>query len=192
MFVLPGFIIKSIIDTLNPPRKATDSSFFFGCLAYSLVNSAIFSWAFILIRPLERESNWYWFILLSITLVGSVLIAIPIALIKQRRLIYKIAKKWDVSVIDPTPTAWDYWFSRSEPSFVLITLDDGSEIRGLFGEESFASSDPQDRDIFLEKLYLKENNSEAWKDNPENDGLYISKDTIMLIEFKRVHKSGGD
>jgi hypothetical protein len=55
IFIMPGFIIKSIIDTLNPPKKINDSIFFILCLAYSLVNCAVCSWAYVLIRPLAEE-----------------------------------------------------------------------------------------------------------------------------------------
>jgi len=183
MFILPGFIIKNIIDMLNPPRKTTDPSFLLGCLAYSLVNAAIFSWAFILVGSSELRGAAYWGVLLGIVLVGAVLIAFVVALLKQRRWIYEIVKKLRMKVIDPTPTAWDFWFSKQECSFVFITLKDGSTVEGWFGVNSFASSDPDQRDIFIERTYS------AGELSPKNAGLYIPKDEIKSIEFKREEES---
>ena len=40
IFLLPGFIIKSVMDTLVPPAKHNDSKYFFSCLLYSIVNCA--------------------------------------------------------------------------------------------------------------------------------------------------------
>jgi hypothetical protein len=187
IFVLPGFIINGIIDTLNPPKKIGDSHFFLSCLAYSLVNCAVCSWAYILIKPFaEGNSVVYWILFLGITLIGAIAISILIGMIKQWRIISRIANRLHVKLLDPTPTAWDYWFSKQEGSLVLITLTDGSEIRGWFGNNSFASSDADERDIFIEKAYIKSADSEKWLDNPENNGLYISKNMIKLIELKKL------
>jgi len=185
IFILPGFIIKSGINALNPARKTSDGAFFLSCLVYSLVNCAVCSWAYILIRPLaDKNAVIYWVLLLTITLLGAIIISTFIGLTKQRRFVKKIAKKLHIKVIDSTPTAWDYWFSKHEPSLVLITLSDGSVIRGWYGGDSFASSDPDERDLFIKKAYRKSANSEQWEDNPENNGIYISKEMIKLIEFK--------
>ena len=185
VFLLPGFIIKSIIDVLNPPKKRSDSVFFLSCLAYSLVNCAVCSWAYILIQPLfEDNVVGYWIVFLGITLLGAIIVSIIIGIIKQKRVIYKIAGKRQIKFIDPTPTAWDYWFSKQNPSLVFITLMDGSQIRGWYGGKSFASSEHEERDLFIEKVYRKATESDQWEDDPGNNGIYISKDTIKLIEFK--------
>jgi len=186
IFIMPGFLVKNIVDTLNPSKKTNDSVFFVSCLAYSLVNIALCSWAYVLIRPLaEDKIVIYWTALLGITLFISTIFAIFIGLLKQRRIIYAIADKLGIKLIDPTPTAWDYWFSKREASLVYIMLIDGREIRGWFGGDSFASSNPEERDIFVEKVYLKSTHSEQWEDNPENNGIYVPKDMIKFIEFKK-------
>lgn len=189
MFVLPGFIMNKIIDTLNPPRKVSESSFFLSCLGYSLINTAIWSWAYVLLYPIsenENRANFYWIALLAVTVAGAIICSTVIGLIKQHRLIYRIAQNLKITVIDPTPTAWDFRLFTPSGSFVLVTLTDGKEVQGWFGGNSFASSDPQERDIFIEKVFLKSNDSETWVDNPENDGIYISKDMIKYIEFKKI------
>jgi hypothetical protein len=184
-FILPGFIIKNVVDVLNPPKKTNDGAFFLACLAYSLINCAIWSWAYILIRPLAGEKNvLFWLVALSITIFGAILLSLIVALLKQWRIVYIVADKLNIKMIDPTPTAWDYWFSKQESSLVLITLIDGNVIRGWFSSNSFASSDPEERDIFVEKVYTKFSDSEQWVEQPENNGIYISKDVIKQIEFK--------
>lgn len=189
MFILPGFIMNRIIDAMNPPKKVSDSSFFLSCLGYSLVNTAIWSWAYILLHPLSECENRlyvYWLAMLGVTVVGSIICSIVIGLTKQHRLIFRVAKWLKITVIDPTPTAWDYRLFNPKGAFVFITLSDGKEVRGWFGGKSFASSDPQERDLFIEKVYLKADDSEEWIDNPESDGMYISKNNIKLIEFKKI------
>ena len=52
----------------------------------------------------------------------------------------------------PFPTAWDYYFDKRNPSWVLVHLKDGTLIGGLFGDDSYATSFPTDGDIYLEKV----------------------------------------
>jgi len=186
IFILPGFIIKSVVDALNPPTKISDGVYFLACLAYSFVNCALYSWAYILIRPVSEINNTiYWVALICITLIGSIISSVFIGILKQRRIVYQVVKSLNIKYIDPTPTAWDFIFSKQEASLVFITLTDGGEIRGWFGSNSFASSISDERDIFIEKVYRRANGNDVWHDNPENNGIYISKNEIKLIEFKK-------
>jgi uncharacterized protein DUF6338 len=57
-----------------------------------------------------------------------------------------------------TRTAWEWAFSKPLPSWLLITLRDGSLVGGEFGFGSFASLDPDRRDIFIARpYYIKPN-----------------------------------
>jgi len=191
IFILPGFIIKTIINVLNPPKKEKDATLFLSYLTYSLVNLALCSWAYVLVSPLsdsECTLHLYWLALLGITIVGSIVASIIIGFLKYHRVMYKLAQKFSFNVIDPTPTAWDFWFHKTEPSFVVVTLKDGSQIHGWFGSNSFASSDEQERDLFIEKIYHKLDDG-SMKTIPESCGIYISKDIVKFIEFINYERS---
>ncbi len=47
------------------------------------------------------------------------------------------------------PSAWDHLFSGITPRWVIVTLKSGGRIHGFFGPDSFASSDPDERDLFI-------------------------------------------
>jgi len=49
IFLLPGYIIKSTFDIFIPPPKHNDTKYFFTCLLYSIINFAVWSWAYILV-----------------------------------------------------------------------------------------------------------------------------------------------
>jgi hypothetical protein len=70
----------------------------------------------------------------------------------------------------------------------LVTLKDDSEIEGWYGEDSFTSSISDDRDIFIQRLYRKDENG-IYHQNPENIGFYIPKDSIKDIEFNSTTKN---
>lgn len=83
---------------------------------------------------------------------------------------------------NPIPTAWDYYFNKKEPCFVVITLKSGKSIYGLFSDKSFASSEQTERDLYIEKTY-NFNDETEWKEIPRNKGIYINKEDIETIEF---------
>ena len=74
--------------------------------------------------------------------------------------------------------------------FVIITLQDDSTVYGFYGENSFASSEPDERDIYLEKIYdIDEKNK--WIENKECLGIHISQNQIKTIEFLKGDFNNG-
>ena len=55
--------------------------------------------------------------------------------------------------MNPASTAWDWYFSHQKPCWCLVTLTDGSQVYGLFGEKSFAGDQPEYRDLYLEEAF---------------------------------------
>jgi len=184
IFLLPGFIIKSIIDTFIPPQKHNDIKYFFICLLYSIINCAILSWAYVLIYSFrEKHLIIYWFFCVSITIVGAVIIAVFIGIVRKKEWIKRILLKLNISISNPIPNAWDYYFSKqNEAIWVIVTLKNGKEIYGLFGCNSFVSSDYEERDLYIEKVYNIDDHMK-WIDNPQSKGILICKDEIETIEF---------
>jgi hypothetical protein len=82
------------------------------------------------------------------------------------------------------PTAWDWHFSRQERLWARITLQNGSVLYGLFGFQSFASSDPEERDVYLEQIYAP--TAEGFKCVAGTRGCLIKGNQIGAIEFYNV------
>jgi hypothetical protein len=55
-----------------------------------------------------------------------------------------------------TPTAWDRTFRGRSAAYVIVHLNDGSEVAGAWIENSFASSAANDRDIFIAQMWKNE------------------------------------
>jgi hypothetical protein len=183
LFVLPGFVIKGIIGSLTPLKRSSDSAFFLSCLGYSIVNCATWSWAYVLAQSLQLFClPLYWGVLVIITLAGAAVIAGIVVAIKQSRIIPKTLNRFGVKTIDSTPTAWDYCFSSQEASWVIITLVGGDVICGHYSSDSFASSDYNERDIYIEKVYALDE-TDTWIENAKSKGVYLSYGSIRTIEF---------
>lgn len=67
-------------------------------------------------------------------------------------------------------------------------LKDGTVIRGIYGRNSRASSDPDRRDLFLEGI-LMQGAKGRWQVDPHADGLWIDGNQIVTIKFVVVKRS---
>lgn len=183
IFLLPGFIIKSVMDTLVPPAKHNDSKYFFSCLLYSIVNCAIWSWAYLLLNKIpDKYPIIYWISLLATTVIGATLLAVTIGVIRQKGAIEWLFEKLHINKIHPTPTAWDYYFSKQEEAWIVVTLKSGKTIYGKFSEHSFSSSDSEERDLYIEKTYTIKDDM-TWEEDEKSKGILIAKEEIETIEF---------
>ncbi len=61
-----------------------------------------------------------------------------------------------------------------------ITISDGLVLRGLYSCNSMSSS-IEYRDIYLEKLYTKEN--DQWMEVDRTAGVWINPDEVRYIKF---------
>ena len=80
----------------------------------------------------------------------------------------------------PIDSSWDYKFSKM-PAYtdMIIILKTDEIIKGRFSGESFASSDCENRDIYLSIVY-----NEDWEmDETYNRGILIIAENIKTIEF---------
>ena len=185
VFVLPGFIINGIIDTMNPPKKHNDGVYLLKCIGLSLISCGVWCWLYKIILECSKMSTlWHWILLVLTSVVGPALLGILIAIIKQFQCIDRILSKFKINTIHTTPTAWDYLFFKQGGAFVIITLTDDTKLCGWYSSKSFTSSDQDERDIFVEIGY-KLSKEGKWEKDAQSDGFYVPKDQIKYIEFKK-------
>lgn len=180
IFIMPGFVVNGVINKMNPPRKYNESYFFLKCIGYSIVSCAIWSWLYqLVIQCDELDSGLRWVLLVAISLIGSTLVGVCISIFMQKELIDKILIKLKLRTVHGTLTAWDYVFSQQASGYVIVTLIDGTRHFGWYSGNSFTSSDPDERDIYVEKAF-----DDQWRPDEYSAGFYIPKDQIKSIEFK--------
>ena len=185
IFVLPGFIINSIIDTMNPPKKHNDGIYLLKCIGLSLVSCGVWCWLYKIILECNKLSTlWHWILLSLTSVVGSALLGFVIALIKQSQCISWILSKLKINIMHATPTAWDYLFFNQGSAFIIVTLTDDTKLYGWYSSNSFTSSDQDERDIFVEIGY-KLSKDGKWEEDTQSGGFYVPKDQIKYIEFKK-------
>ncbi len=89
-----------------------------------------------------------------------------------------------IALVHVIPQAWDWRFSNMPRGgqFVMVTLTNGEQVAGFFGPSSFASSDSNHRDIYIEEEYDVEEGG-TWASRPERVGVLIPDREISYIEF---------
>jgi len=175
--ILPGFIIMKIIKLKVPNKDFLLKDMLFEALSYSLLNLALLGWIPYLLYDYEFKIMAFIAFILLLTL-SPVLMALFYVNI--------ISSKWFRNHFDiQMPTAWDWYFSQRPNIFVLVKLKNGSEIIGYFGENSYATSYPNDGALYLEAVYRKGNDDNLELIN-NNNGILISKDTFDTIEFIEI------
>jgi len=66
---------------------------------------------------------------------------------------------------------------------MLIHLKDDSMIGGYYGTNSYASTSPDERSVYLEKVYKINSDGTFGQEIQDSFGLVISKDDYKYIEF---------
>lgn len=83
----------------------------------------------------------------------------------------------------PYPTAWDFFFDQRETGFVLVHLTDGKLLGGYWGGNSYASSFPNDGDIYLEAVYSVDEFGRFGNPTPNTRGVLLRKEQYSYVEL---------
>ncbi|MGI4798034.1 MAG: DUF6338 family protein [Janthinobacterium lividum] len=184
----PGFIYNGVLAHFIPLhqnsekalvllRLLTATAFNYALcspLIYLLATNALFPH-----RALPQGIVWF----LIIFVVPAVLGLARASVIQRDRgaWFYRVVR---LRPINPIPTGWDWIFGRTDPCYVLVTLTDGTEIAGFFGSKSMASSDPERKDLYIEKVYKVPADDGPWTEVEGTLGMHIDGAQISYIEFK--------
>jgi hypothetical protein len=148
--------------------------------------------------PIELAAAWF-----IILFIAPALLGIFRALMIQEKWLNRFYKwlglkvtaqkrlRWfhswfSLRSINPIPTGWDWIFSTTDPCYVLITLNDGTEIAGFFGDHSMASSDPERKDIYIERVYTVPEDNRPWVTVDGSLGMHVDGSQIAYIEFREA------
>lgn len=185
--LMPGFIFSSVLSQLVPRRQAgTTETLILGYLTGTAFNYAVCGFPIFLIltgKWLVGSQIWQFVVWFSVTFITPIALAILIGLALQKSVPDRIFGRLGIRWINLIPTGWDWTFSRQNPCYVLVTLQDGKQVAGYFGFKSMASSDPERRDLFLEAVYTVPQDG-AWQPVEGSGGIYIESGRIAYIEFK--------
>jgi hypothetical protein len=105
------------------------------------------------------------------------------------RLINRFARYLGPIGLDPVgriPHAWDFAMRRKQGYYVRVWLNDGQVVAGKYSIGSFASSDRERADLFLEEVWFVDEDGYFLAAIPNSAGVWIAPDCISRVEFTDV------
>ena len=187
-FLVPGFVWSAVLSMLLPSRGAGTQVRFVELLSLSCINHGLWSWALFPIFQtgfLEREPYWSGLALFGIMFVSPVVLGVASGGLQQKEVVARFLAWLGLRTVHPIPRAWDWHFGRLKPYWVLVTLKDGSRLYGLFHSRSFAASDPEHRDLYLEAQFQPLPDGQ-WAPVEDTAGVLIMADQIAAVEFRKL------
>jgi hypothetical protein len=183
-FVIPGFVFHRLIGFSIPTRPRETSYLVLDSLAVSCVNYALLSpLVWLLVRPGFASNH-------PISAAAGCLVVLfisPLLLaFVATRHIDSPRARWlrrALRIIHPVPKAWDYFFRQGRICWILATLRDGRVVAGLYSTNSFASSYPDEEDLYLETLCKLSPDGEIIGVIPESQGAILRMSDVLLLEF---------
>jgi hypothetical protein len=193
LFIVPGLVALSVRSKFITGRSPSTTENIFTFVVLSLVYYALS--VFFIEKVFTIQEPWLarvlaWILLL---LIGPAVFGFLLGVAAQKEWSAWFANRMGLSVVHVIPAAWDWRFSRiARPGmFIMVTLTSGERVGGLFGKDSFASSDIKERDLYIEEEYTVTEEG-AWLARPEKIGVLISAKEIRYIEFWNPKATEGE
>lgn len=187
-FVVPGLVISYFRAQFTTGRMQSHSEAILSYLALSALYGA-------LILPVvgslpegpvdERTNILYW---VGLVFFGPAIVGSLLGYSSRTNAVRRLLNYLGINPVHAVPTAWDWKFGGMKEQLILVTLKDDTKFPGYCGQASFMSSDPDERDLYVEKIYAW-GEDDAWIDNGGH-GLWVNASEIKTIEFFRVENEG--
>lgn len=185
-FLVPGFVMNSVISAFQPQKELKEKITFLRYLTLSSINYALWSYLIYIISQKEfsdqspKLTAFIWF---AIIFISPVIVGAFIGIIKRKEWMRKLLQKTGINTVHPIPVAWDYIFSKTEqPVWLLVTLKDNNLIGGYFGDKSFAGNNIDGKDVYIQEVYKVSDGQ--WQKVEQSGGMWIAADKIKHIEFR--------
>jgi hypothetical protein len=188
IFIVPGLITLYFRSQFITGRMQTHSDAIFSYITLSMIYGA-FALPFLEWMEAAALQGFKWnFLWFSLTFIGPAIFGISLGIIVRTEIFRRLLRAVKINPVHCVPTAWDWKFGNMSEHLLIVTLKDETKFAGYCGKGSFMSSDPTERDIFIEKIY-KWGDDDSWKDVGEH-GLWVAPGEIRSIEFFPVTENG--
>ncbi|MCB4792749.1 MAG: DUF6338 family protein [Elusimicrobia bacterium] len=179
LLVFPGLISMHIYRLFMPAKDIDWKNSVVEALFYSSIN---FGLCLPILIPINRGTFinlypvWYSILFISTIIIFPILWPFLWVQIMKNKIFAKYLQL-------PYPTAWDYFFQKRIPVFVLIHRKNGKKIGGYFGTDSYATSYPKEGDIYIEKVVKVDETGKFKGIITSSKGLLVKNNDYELIEF---------
>jgi Family of unknown function (DUF6338) len=187
VFIIPGFVLVRVKRVAYPSVSASTGDTVLESLAWSCF---VHAFALPLWYP-GFVSGWWsshpvvfgLFAFTILLLFPGLLGGLYVRLTKTGRL---RGVRELMGFPQPDPTSWDYFFRKERAYWVWLTFKSGKVMAGLFGPNSFASSFPHKRDLYIEKLLRLDDEGKVVELIQNSAGALVTMDDLERIQFFEI------
>lgn len=182
LVVFPGLVSTTIYRLIMPARALDWGSAILQGLFYSAINFVLgIPLLYLLVVGHDALAHPVRYSIAAILVLVVMPVVWPLVLVaffKSRLLARRIRV--------PYPTAWDFFFGKREPAFLVVHLGNGKLLGGYWGPNSYAGSYPNDGEIYLEAVYAVTAAGDVGDAFPNSRGVLLRKEQYSYIEFFAV------
>lgn len=193
LFLLPGFVADTIYGRgLNRPKREI-TEYVFALLLWSAINYVVFAWLVVLFinqagpggyaAYLTRNAAWVAILAPLVLLAAPTITALLVRSLVASPPVARILAYVFLAPAQAIPKAWDWVFTREEDYLAFVVLNDGTRFAAGWGRASFASSFPNEEDVYFEVLYSVLEDDRFGDPIPLSRGILLRRDEIRSIEL---------
>ncbi len=157
-------------------------------LHYIAITAIYYSLAlpFILLA-METPGTWLtrWLGWLAVAFIVPGAMGLASGWAAQSNFLYNAMRRLGLNLIHSAPTAWE-WRVGNCPEWIVVTLKNGNAYGAYCGKDSFVSTEPGERDIYLERTY---DIGPDGKWTERAFGMLICSGELSTIEFSIIESS---
>jgi Family of unknown function (DUF6338) len=177
--LVPGFISMKAYGAFHPVEPITLKDNVLEAIAFGLVNFALLFWPIILIAKPEFAALHP---LITYAFVILIFLVAPIAWAMLLLLLFRLLERKNI-ILRRHKTAWDDFFTRRQPCWIIVHLNDGRRIGGRYAEKSYASLYPNSGHLYLEELWKLDEVGRFAQKVPATQGLVLRPSDYEFIEL---------
>ncbi|EME19362.1 DUF6338 family protein [Rhodococcus qingshengii] len=136
------------------------------------------------VKYLENP-RWTAFWALVMVFVIPFLVAMAVHVVKSAIQLPDFPWTKFFRIYNTIPTAWDFANDRLAPGFVRVLTKEGLWVGGYAGVQSFLTSYPETREIFVEEAWELDNDGAFLTVDDASAGMWIRCDDAQLVQFLR-------
>ncbi|MCX2781528.1 DUF6338 family protein [Microbulbifer thermotolerans] len=178
-FVIPGFVAIKAYELFFPSQRMDSSKQVVDAVAYSCFNYSVLIWPIYLVEHYDLQSKYpfaYGAFYFFVFFIAPVFWVYLWKKIRQTEYFQKL-------VPHPTQKPWDFVFGQRKAYWVIVNLKNGEKVAGMYGPNSFASSAPADEQIYLEQLWVLNEDDGFERPAEQTAGVIILSSEIKSIEL---------
>lgn len=180
-FFVPGLIVLFVRSQFVTGANFPHSAALLPYLAISVIYNAFAFPLIDIVVAIDKPIYGKVLALFSLVFAGPALLGLVLGVNIQENLFRRLLQKCGLNPVHVIPTAWDWKFGNMTEQWVLVTLKDGTRFAGFCGSDSFMSSNPAERDIYIQQVYDVDDD-DNWSSSGKK-ALLITADEVQTIEF---------